>query len=176
MSKNSHNNGTGSKPSKTGTYFLYAVLILYLVLFIYKAGQTKHALLISYHIFMQTIPIFIIVIVFMAIIGQLIKRKQVIDLLGKDAGIKGWLLVAAAGILSHGPIYVWYPLLQNLQNNGMRNGFVSLFLYNRAVKIPTLPMMIYYFGIVYVLVFTFWMLVASIIQAKLTDLFDPYLD
>ena len=92
--------------------------------------------------------------------------------LGKESGVKGWLLAITMGIVSHGPIYTWYPLLKELRNHGMRTGLLAVFLYNRAVKIPLLPIMIYYFGVVFVVVLTVYMIIASVIEGKLIETID----
>jgi uncharacterized membrane protein YraQ (UPF0718 family) len=76
------------------------------------------------------------------------------------------------GILSHGPIYVWYPLLRELREHGMRTSLVAAFLYNRAIKIPLLPLMIYYFGVIYVVVLLIFMIIASIVEGKIIELIE----
>ncbi|MEA2074619.1 MAG: hypothetical protein U9O85_02630 [Euryarchaeota archaeon] len=58
---------------------------------------------------------------------------------GEGSGIKGWFLAISAGIISHGPIYIWYPLLKELRDRGMRSGLIAAFMYSRAIKIPLLP-------------------------------------
>jgi len=49
-------------------------------------------------------------------------------------------------------IYAWYPLLRKLKERGAGNSPLSVFLYNRAIKLPPLPIMIAYFCWEYVLV------------------------
>lgn len=68
--------------------------------------------------------------------------------------MKGWIFSIVAGILSIGPIYVWYPLLSDLREKGMRTSFMGTFLYNCSVKLPLLPIMIYYFESIYTLILT----------------------
>ena len=90
--------------------------------------------------------------------------------MGEGSGTKGWLLSISAGILSHGPIYVWYPLLKDLRNHGMRIGLIAAFIYSRAIKIPLLPLMIYYFGFMFVVLLTIYMIIAAVIQGKIIDI------
>ena len=106
----------------------------------------------------------------MGIMNYIVNPKTIAKYVGEESGIKGWLLSISAGILSHGPIYVWYPLLKDLRNHGMRIGLIAVFIYNRAIKIPLLPLMIYYFGLMFVVVLTIYMIIASVIQGKLIDL------
>ncbi|MFO7849816.1 MAG: hypothetical protein R6V67_07645 [Spirochaetia bacterium] len=53
----------------------------------------------------------------------------------------------AAGTLSHGPVFAWYPFLSDLQGKGVSNGKIAAFLFARAVKIPLLAAMVFYFGL-----------------------------
>jgi uncharacterized membrane protein YraQ (UPF0718 family) len=72
--------------------------------------------------------------------------------------------VIVAGIVSSGPLYVWYPLLAELRDKGVGYGYLAAFLYNRAIKVPLLPVAIFYFGLKYIVVLTTLMIVFSIIQ------------
>jgi uncharacterized membrane protein YraQ (UPF0718 family) len=91
----------------------------------------------------------------------------------KEKKIKKWFFVIIGGILSTGPIYVWYPLLANLKDKGLNYGLIACFLYNRAIKIPLLPVAIFYFGWKYILILSFVMIFMSVIQGiiinKLTE-------
>ena len=78
-----------------------------------------------------------------------------------------------AGILSTGPIYVWYPLLAEFKEKGVGYGYMATFLYNRAIKIPLLPVAVLYFGIKYVVVLTALMVLFSVIQGVLIDRLVP---
>jgi len=51
----------------------------------------------------------------------------------------------------------------------MKNGLAAVFLYNRAVKIPLVPLMIYYFGVKFLIILTLLTLLASIIEGKVID-------
>jgi uncharacterized membrane protein YraQ (UPF0718 family) len=84
--------------------------------------------------------------------------------------MKGWVFSIVAGILSTGPIYIWYPLLSDLKEKGMRTSFMGTFLYNRSVKLPLLPIMIYYFGFIYTLILTVYIVLTSVIVGYLTEL------
>ncbi|GAH75359.1 unnamed protein product, partial [marine sediment metagenome] len=85
--------------------------------------------------------------------------------------IKGILLSVAAGIISMGPIYVWYPLLKELREKGAGNMPIAVFLYNRAVKPFLLPVMIAYFGWVYVSILTVLTVLASVVNGYLVAMF-----
>jgi len=152
-----------------GFSFLVVVIILYVVLSFFDSENIYRSLYASLQIIIQILPVLILVILLMGAVNYFLKPKIVSKHLGKESGVKGWLLAISIGILSHGPIYVWYPLLKDLHNQGMRTGLVAVFLYNRAIKIPLLPVMIYYFGFTFVVVLMVWMVIASLIEGKIID-------
>jgi uncharacterized membrane protein YraQ (UPF0718 family) len=59
---------------------------------------------------------------------------------------------------------MWYPLLADLKEKGLSHGLIACFLYNRAIKIPLLPLLIFYFNWQFVIVLTIVMIGASLIQ------------
>jgi len=98
----------------------------------------------------------------MLALNLFVKPAQIARLFGKGVRIKGIALSVVAGIISMGPIYVWYPLLKNLREEGAETGPIAIFLYTRAVKPFLLPVMIGYFGWVYVVILTVLTVFASI--------------
>lgn len=166
------------KETKKRTYynlfFLMAVVCLYLVLYIFYPQKTQNSLETSGDLFIHIICIIVFVFLFMAVINYLADSKAILKYVGKGSGIKGWLLAISSGILSHGPIYIWYPLLRDLRSKGMGDGLIASFLYNRAIKIPLLPLMIYYFGLAFVIVLLAYMVVASILEGKIIDIIEGH--
>jgi len=171
-SKAEKNTKKSNKNSYYSFSFLIVVIALYIVLFFLKSDKTKASLDASLNIFVSIIPVLILVVFIMGVSNYFLKPKKVSKYLGKESGFKGWFLSALFGILSHGPIYVWYPLLKDLKQQGMRSGLVAVFLYNRAIKIPLLPVMIFYFGIFFVIVLCMYMIVASIVQGKIIEIIE----
>jgi len=161
---------TGEKgKSYYGVYFLASVLILYLVAFILDPGNGRVAVRISGDLLARVAPVLLVILLFMAAITYYVNPKSVSRYVGEGSGIKGWLLAIFTGVLSHGPIYIWYPLLKDLRDQGMRKGLIAVFLYNRAIKLPVLPLMIYYFGWMFVIVLLLYMILASIIEGAIID-------
>ncbi|MCD6237029.1 MAG: permease [Thermoplasmata archaeon] len=150
-------------------YFLVFVILLYIFIFWLSPEKVLSSIETSIQIFIQVVPVIIAVIFLMGISDYFLKPKTVMKYLGKESGAKGWLLAISFGILSHGSIYVWYPLLKELKEHGMRIGLIATFLYNRAVKIPLLPLMIFYFGIPFVAVLTLYIIIASFVEGKILE-------
>jgi uncharacterized membrane protein YraQ (UPF0718 family) len=155
-----------------GIYFLASVILLYLVLFLFRPESIPKSLQASGKLLLHIVPVLFLIIFFMGIMNYFVNPKAVSKYVGKGSGIKGWFLAISTGILSHGPIYVWYPLLKELRNQGMRSGLVSVFLYNRAIKIPLLPLMVYYFGIKFVAVLLIYLIIASIAGGEIIERID----
>jgi len=148
---------------------LSAVILAYVLLFIIN----KHTFYISIryfgHIFLRVFYVLIIVFFFIFLTNLFLSPESVVKYLGEESGIKGWWISVIAGIISTGSIYLWYPLLKELKEIGMRKGLIAVFLYNRAVKIPILPVMVYYFGWVYTLLLTIYMVVFSIMLGLIIE-------
>lgn len=149
-------------------YFLASVLLVYLSAFFTNPEVFFTATNFFLEIFVEILPVFFTVFVLMAAANYWVSPELIIKHLS-GRGSKKWLIVIIGGILSSGPIYLWYPLLADLRKKGMNYGLVASFLYNRAIKIPLLPIAIFYFGWAYVAVLTAAMVGASVIQGLLIN-------
>ncbi|MBW2540150.1 MAG: hypothetical protein JRE27_11165 [Deltaproteobacteria bacterium] len=72
-------------------------------------------------------------------------------------------------MLVSGPPYVLYPLLGELKKRGMTNSLLAVFLYNRNVKIPFIPAMIYYFGLKFTIILSVYIIIFSIMNGKIME-------
>jgi len=155
-----------------GKYFLLVVLILYGVLFSLSSQSAQRALMKSSSVLMKIIPIIIVVILFTALLNYFLQPGQIAKNLGKESGIMGWLWALAAGVISHGPMYAWYPLIEDIRSQGMRDGLIVVFFASRTVKIPLLPIMIDYFGWLFTLILSFYILVGALLQGWLYEVME----
>ena len=152
-----------------GKNLLLFVLACYAILFIINAQLASDALQKSGGVLAKILPIFAFVILFTAILNYFLRPKQIAKHLGKEAGLKGWFWSLAGGVISHGPMYAWFPLLEDLRKHGMRDALIVVFFYSRAIKIPILPIMIDYFGWVFTLVLSIYILIGAILQGWILD-------
>ncbi len=143
------------------------VVVLYAVLFFFNADKTLTALKESLGVLKMIIPILVLVLILTALLNTFIDEKSISRHLGDESGLKGWLLALIGGILSHGPGYVWYPMLQNLRERGAKDGLIGAFIYARAVKIPWIPLMIAYFGWTFIVVYTVYVVLGAWVQGVL---------
>jgi len=169
-----------NEKKKTGTgkwgrlYFLGIVAVLYLILFCLIPAKTVDSLKASGGILIKLIPVLLLVVLLMGLLNYFLKPKSVSKHLGEGSGAKGLTIAVLAGILSHGPIYAWYPLMKELHKQGMRIGLVAVFLYNRAIKIPLLPVMIVFFGVKFTVVLFILTITASLIEGKIIEMLKDY--
>jgi len=111
--------------------------------------------------------VLVIVFFLLLVVDLWFEPKWIKRNLGREAGVKGWLLAAVGGVLATGPVYAWYVLLRELREKGTRASLATVFLYSRAVKLPLLPLMIHYFGTTYTLVLCLYLLGFSIVSGAL---------
>ena len=155
-----------------GIYFLGSVVFVYLLLFLFNPLNVEKSLKASANILIQICPALFLIILLMGIMNCFVKPKTVSKYVGEGSGIKGWVLAIFTGILNHGPIYAWYPLLRDLRDQGMKTDLIAVFMYSRAIKIPLLPLMVYYFGITFVVILTSYMIIASIVQGRIVQMIE----
>jgi len=150
-------------------YFLGSVILLYIIVILIHPAYLNPSLQFFIGIIKRILPVFIVVFILMVLTNYFVTPRMLVKWLGKESGIKGWLIAIIGGILSSGPIYMWYPLLSQIKKQGGRDGLIATFLYNRAVKIPLMPLLIYYFGWIYAIVLTFVMIIFSVFQGLIVE-------
>jgi len=152
-----------------GIKFLTFVLVLYLILYFIDSDKTLKAL----HYFLKNtlsvIPIFLFVILLTAVINYYFPKQRIAKMLQGKSRFRTYTVSLLAGLISHGPVFVWYPLLKNLKDKGLTNGALVTFLYGRSIKLTLLPVMIGFFGQLYTFIFILYIAIAALIQGVLFE-------
>ncbi len=154
------------KEVRKSWYFTIVVAIIYLIVWVIDSGKALESLQATLNIFIKILPIFVFVFLLLTFTNYFITPKKLAGWLNKK---HGWLIAIITGIISTGPIYMWYPMLQDLQKQGVRNGLIATFLYNRAIKPAHLPLIILYFGLAFTIVLTIVMAILSVVQGWLVE-------
>jgi uncharacterized membrane protein YraQ (UPF0718 family) len=149
--------------------FLLLVVIGYGILGVFDFALLKSALCVLTRLLARIAPILLIVFWVMFLTHLFFENKSISRFLGKGSGFRGWIVAIAGGIASSGPIYMWYPLLSDLKEKGMRDSLIATFLYNRAIKIPLLPMMVHYFGWDFTLALSIYMVLFSVVSGVMVQ-------
>jgi len=147
-----------------------SVLFIYGILFVIMPDKAFTALRSSGKLFLNILMPLCLVFILMLVLNLFLKPAYIAKFLSRGAGIKGIILSAAAGIISIGPIYAWYPMLKAFREKGVGNSYIAIFLGNRAVKPFLLPIMISYFGWIYVLILTVFTIFGSFVAGYCIDL------
>ncbi len=153
-----------TEQSKGGWYFLGIVVIIYIILSFINIDFLIQSLKIFIRIILRILPVLFIAFLLMFFINYFVTPKILTKHLTKKNKIKKWIIAITAGIISTGPIYMWYPMLSDLKDKGVNKGLIATFLYSRAVKPALIPMMILYFGLSYTIIFTLFIILFSFIQ------------
>lgn len=161
------------RQKKIGNIMLLIVVSLYLLTALFDPESGYEALQQSFDVFKTILPILVVVLFLMTFINSFIQPQKISQYLGKKSGSKGWFIAVLGGLLSHGPGYLWYPILSDLREHGVKNGLIVAFFYARSIKIPWLPMMASYFGIAFTITLTLYVLLAALIQGLIAEKLIP---
>jgi uncharacterized membrane protein YraQ (UPF0718 family) len=142
--------------------FPIAVMLVYLIILFMQQDKAETAFIRSLNTLSDMALSLGLVFALMLILNLFLKPAQITRFLGKTSGAKGMIFSIAAGIISTGPIYAWYPLLKELKEKGAGNHIIAVFLHNRSVKPFLLPIMISYFGFTYVVILIIMTIFGSI--------------
>lgn len=156
------------KPGKSGWIIAGSVGMIYGILAFFDPHNTFAALQESLELLKMILPILIIVFFLMILLNSFIDPKAVAAHLGEESGAKGYFIALVGGILSHGPGYVWYPMLQSFREKGAKDGLIVAFIYARSIKIPWLPLMISYFGLAFTLMLSLYIILGALLQGIIT--------
>jgi len=150
-----------------GLKFLLFVVVLYLNLAFINPEKILIATTTDFQVFYSLLPIFVLIVFITTIINYFVKPKHIVKHIGEDSGLKGIFYALASGIISHGPLYMWYGVLNEMREAGAKEKLIVIFLYVRAVKIPLLVFMVDLFGMAFTIIMTLYTLLASVIQGYL---------
>jgi len=153
-----------NKKLPTGTKFLLAVAILYAVVFSFEPQFAAGAFAKFLDAFWKVLPILFFVFFVMFLVNYFLKPEVVKRHLGHDSGLKGWLYATFGSIAISGPPYVLFPLLGELKKHGMKYSLITVFVNNRNVQPAFIPVIAYYFGWKFAIVFGVYVLLFSIVS------------
>ena len=170
MKADGHRISTKKKTGLRNLIFPGCVLVIFGILFVFSPDRASTAFKSSGGILLNLMIPLSLVFTLMVLMNLFLKPAHIAKFLGRGSGIRSIVLSAAAGIISMGPIYAWYPLLKELRAKGATNSFIAVFLGNRAVKPFLLPVMISYFGGMYVVLLTLFTIAGSLAVGYLVNI------
>lgn len=143
-------------------------MLLYLLILINDKAAGIAIILRWLELSVKVLPVLILVFALMLLV-RFFAQPQALARKLNQRSAHGWLIAIFGGIVSMGAAYLWYPLMQNLRQADVRDAFLATFMYNRAIKLPLLPFLVYYFGWTFTLVLTIYMIIFSIPAGLLVE-------
>lgn len=153
----------GERSLKRIGIFPASVVVLYGALYFLSPTSTLEALKATAKISLALCLPLSLVFSVMFLLNLFVRPAQIAGVFSRNSGMKGMMLSIVAGIISMGPIFAWYPLMKKMKEEGAGEGPIAIFLYNRAIKPFLLPVMIAYFGWIYVMIITILTILGSIV-------------
>ena len=97
--------------------------------------------------FLNLLPSLLNVLIIVAIVLSLVPQNKIIELLGKESGIGGYIAAALIGSVALIPGFIAYPLCGILVKTGIQPGVIAVFVTTlMMVGILTWPLEIKFFG------------------------------
>jgi len=149
---------------------LVILIAVYILLFIFYPEKGEEAFANSLELLERILPLIVLILALMLIFHYFLPIKVIVGYINRNAGIKEWIITILAGLISVGPVHIWYPVLRRLMLDDTGPGIVSAFLYARAVKLQYIPLLVIYFGIEYTIMLTAVMIVASVVIGIIMDI------
>ena len=165
----SEEDGQNLRKGRGGWWFLAGTVLLHLAVRLMDPQLSDASLDYFAANLKRLLPLFGVMVTLLWLFNLLVKPRQVVKAFGRQSGVRGWILVIVGGVVSMGPMYLWYPLLGELRKHGFRPALAVAFLYSRAVKIPMLPFMVHYFGGLYTGLFVLNILVVSVLSGLVME-------
>jgi uncharacterized membrane protein YraQ (UPF0718 family) len=157
------------KKGRGSLLFLLIVIILYGITTLFDDQLALDAFELAGKLLYRLLPVLFLVFALIFLSNLLIRPDWVRLNVGKESGLKGWVVAVISGVLSVGPVYPWYALLKDLKAKGMRTALIAVFLYNRGIKLPLLPLMIHYFGLAFTLILAIYLTLFSLLSGLIME-------
>ncbi|MDA3815660.1 MAG: hypothetical protein PF549_04845, partial [Patescibacteria group bacterium] len=152
-------------------FFIFSVILYGIIFFVNPElfyNSWNNFLQMAYKIISLLL---VLIFPIMFLLNYFVKPEKIKKYFGKQVGFKADLYTTIAGILIVGPPYVLYPMLGDLKKNGMSNRALAIFLYNRNVKIPFIPVMIFYFGLAFTIILSILIIIFGFLSGRIIDFF-----
>lgn len=155
------------KPQFKGVKFLSGVVIIYICLAAFDLQGVLNSISNTLITLGDIWPLFLFIIALTTLINYFLKPHLIKKHLGEESGKKAVFYALIGGIISHGPMYAWYGLLEELRVKGVKDQLLIIFLYSRAIKIPMIPFSISIFGTTFTIIISIYILLFALLQGKL---------
>jgi uncharacterized membrane protein YraQ (UPF0718 family) len=152
-----------------GWVFLGVALLVWVSVAVTAPLYADKAFTLFLGLLTKVLPALAVVFLLLFLANLVMEQSWVERRLGQKPGLLGWLIAVAAGALASGSLYVWYVLVGDLKQKGLRPGLAAAFLYAFSVKLPLLPLLVHFFGLTYAVVLNAWLIVFAVLGGLLVE-------
>ena len=149
----------------------FIILSIAIILMIINPSKALSGVIYALKMFFTLFPIILSVAFLTGFISEMISKKSIAKVIGKESGIKGKSLGAFFGMFMVGPTYAFYPFFKELIDKGASVGVIATTIGSWAIKIQWLPFALSVLGIKFVLLLNFFILIYSFIIGIIMDFF-----
>lgn len=130
------------------TIILYvAAVVLLAISFIKDKGKTKAALKKAWKALENILPQFLSILIVIGIMLSLLNAETISNLIGKNSGWVGVMILGVIGSITLIPGFIAFPLAASLLQNGAGYMQMAVFISTlMMVGVVTMPLEIKYFG------------------------------
>jgi uncharacterized membrane protein YraQ (UPF0718 family) len=154
--------------------FLISVCVLYAGAAFVDYSYTIKALATTAVIFYKIIPLLLFIFVLNVAVNKYLKIEFLNKHIGQKSRAVQALYAVGLGIIVSGAPYMLYPMLGDLKKKGLGDDFLATMLFNVNVKIPFIPVIIYYFGLSYTVVLSILIITFSVLNGYLVKRLVDY--
>ncbi len=157
--------------------FLFWIIILYIFIWLFDFCYIIKSLLYFLNIFIkQILPLLIVVYIFIFIFNIIIKNDYIKNKIEKSNTVTKYIVVILLWIISTWPVYMWFPMLKKLHEHWINYEHIASFIYARAIKIPFLAAMFFYFWVKYTIIFNWVILFLAILIWLIINLLSNFIN
>jgi len=113
----------------------------------------------------RILPLLLLVFIIMFLSFLWVKGDFIRRHLGRESGWKGWFYAIVGSIATPAPPYILFPLLGEYKKQGMTPALLAIFLNVRSYPPAFVPVMAYYFGWTYTIIFGVYVFAFAYISA-----------
>ncbi len=148
-----------------GQKFFGVIFLLALSLFLVPGNLATNVFRRFNALFIHVFPGIVLVFLLIFAFNLFLEEEKIKKYFSAKKG-KNRIWAVGLGVLSGGPIYAWYPLLADLRKKGLDDFLIVSFLYGRAIKLPMIPFLFFYFSVKIVVIWTLVMVVFAFLNGE----------
>ena len=151
-------------------WFEISIVILYIVLGIFYPAKIILSLKLGGILILKVLPIFLCVMYFAGFLSNFISKETVQKVIGKESGIIGMIVGILLGTVFVGPLWIMFPLYNELLQKGAKMSIIGAMMATFAIKTPWIPYAATFLGWKFMGLTLLFIIIYAIIQGYLMEL------